>query len=125
MDPLLEVKSKTLGTGIQGSLRAYPEEVEVRTVHSPREVEVQTAGYDEIPEVEIDRGMTFADLEVSTRGFLRGRPYLLGALAWKTPNEPKRLSRSGWLTTPSKKSPSGAGRSSGDNPGPTLGRKKL
>jgi hypothetical protein len=38
MDPLLEVKSKTLGTGIQGTLRAYPEELVVRTVHSPRSV---------------------------------------------------------------------------------------
>jgi hypothetical protein len=81
MDPLLEVKSKTLGTGIQGSLRAYPEEVEVRTVHSPREVEVQTARYDEISEVEIDRGMTFADLEVSTRGFLRGKTLLVRGLS--------------------------------------------
>jgi hypothetical protein len=41
VDPLLEVKSKPLGSGIPGSLRAYPEEVELRTVRSPREVDVQ------------------------------------------------------------------------------------
>ncbi len=35
MDPLLVVKSKALGTGIPASLKAYPEEVEVRTVRSP------------------------------------------------------------------------------------------
>ena len=52
MDPLLEVKSKTLGTGIQDTLKAYPEEVKVRTVHSPRNVEVQTARYDDISKVE-------------------------------------------------------------------------
>jgi hypothetical protein len=72
MDPLFEVRSKTLGTGIQSTLRAYPEEVEVRTVHSPRDVEVQSARYDEISKVEVDRGMTFADLKIKTRGLLRG-----------------------------------------------------
>jgi hypothetical protein len=81
MEPLLEVKSKTMGTGIQGTLRAYPEEVEVRTVHSPREVEVQTARYDEISKVEVDRGMTFADLEVKTRGLLRGKSLLVRGLS--------------------------------------------
>jgi hypothetical protein len=81
MEPLLEVKSKTVGTGIQGTLRAYPQEVEVRTVHSPREVEVQTARYDEISTVEIDRGMTFADLEVKTRGLLRGKTLLVRGLS--------------------------------------------
>jgi hypothetical protein len=72
MDPLLVVKSKTLGTGIQGTLKAYPEEVEVRTVHSPRNVDVQTARYDDISKVEIDRGTTFADLKIKTQGLLRG-----------------------------------------------------
>jgi hypothetical protein len=81
MEPLLEVKSKTLGTGIQGTLRAYHEEVEVRTVHSPREVEVQTARYDEISKVEIDRGMSFADLEVNTRGLLSGKTLLIRGLS--------------------------------------------
>jgi hypothetical protein len=64
MDPLPEVKSKTLGTGIPSRLRAYPEEVEVRTVHFTREEEVQTGRYDEISEGMIDRGMTVADLGV-------------------------------------------------------------
>jgi hypothetical protein len=81
MDPLFEVKSKTLGTGIQGTLRAYPEEVEVRTVHSPRDVEVQTVRYDEISAVEIDRGMAHADLEVSTQGLLRGKTLLVRGLS--------------------------------------------
>jgi hypothetical protein len=81
MDPLLEVKSKALGTGIQGSLKAYPEEVEVRTVHSPREVDVQTLRYDEIAKVEIDRGMTFADLEVKMRGLLSGKTLLVRGLS--------------------------------------------
>jgi hypothetical protein len=72
MDPLLEIKSKTLGTGIPASLKAYPEELEVRTVRSPREVDVQTARYDEISKVEIERGMTFAELKVKTRGKLLG-----------------------------------------------------
>ena len=80
MDPLFEVKSKTLGTGIQGTLRAYPEEVEVRTVHSPRDVEVQSARYDEISKVEIDRGMTFADLKMKTGGLLRGETLLVRGL---------------------------------------------
>jgi hypothetical protein len=81
MEPLLEVKSKTLGTGIQGTLRAYPQEVEVRTVHSPQEVEVHTARYNEISKVEVDRGMTFADLEVKTRGLLRGKTLLVRGLS--------------------------------------------
>jgi hypothetical protein len=80
MDPLFEVKSKTLGTGIQGTLRAYPEEVEVRTVHSPRDVEVQSARYDDISKVEIDRGMTFADLKIKTSGLLRGETLLIRGL---------------------------------------------
>jgi hypothetical protein len=77
MDPLLVVKSKAMGTGIPASLKAYPEEVEVRTVRSPREVDVQTARYDEISEVEIERGMTFADLKLKTRGKLLGGETLL------------------------------------------------
>ncbi len=80
MDPLFEVKSKTLGTGIQGTLRAYPEEVEVRTVHSPRDVEVQSARYDDISKVEINRGMTFADLKMKTSGLLRGETLLIRGL---------------------------------------------
>jgi hypothetical protein len=35
MEPLLEVTSKALGTGVPASLKAYPEQVEVRTVRSP------------------------------------------------------------------------------------------
>jgi len=77
MDPLLVVKTKPLGSGIPGSLKAYPEEVEIRTVRSPREVEVKTARYDEISKVEIERGMTFADLKVETRGKLLGGETLL------------------------------------------------
>src|SRR3712207_2897423 len=42
MEPLLEVKSKALGTGVPASLKAYPEKVEVRTVRSPRDVDVNT-----------------------------------------------------------------------------------
>jgi hypothetical protein len=80
MEPLLEVKSKALGTGLQGSLKAYPEEVEVRTVRSPREVDVQTVRYDEISKVEIERGMTFAELKVKTRGLLRGKSLLVAGL---------------------------------------------
>ena len=72
MDPLLEIKTKPLGSGIPASLKAYPEEVEVRTVRSPREVEVKTARYDEISKVEIERGMTFAELKVKKRGKLLG-----------------------------------------------------
>jgi hypothetical protein len=81
MDPLFEVKSKTRGTGIQGTLRAYPQEVEVRTVHSPRDVEVQSARYDDIAKGEIDRGMAHADLEVSTRGLLRGKTLVVRGLS--------------------------------------------
>ena len=73
MDPLLEIKTKPLGSGIPGSLRAYPEEVEVRTVRSPREVDVQAVRYDEISRVEIERGMAFAELKVKTRGLLGGK----------------------------------------------------
>jgi len=80
MEPLLEVKSKALGTGVPASLKAYPEQVEVRTVRSPREVEVQTARYDEISKVEIDRGMTFAELKVKTRRLLSGKTLLVGGL---------------------------------------------
>jgi hypothetical protein len=72
MEPLLEVKSKTLGTGVPASLRVYPEQVEVRTVHSPRDVDVQTVRYDEISKVEIMWGMSFAELKVKTRGLLSG-----------------------------------------------------
>ena len=78
---MLEVKTKPLGSGIPASLKAYPEEVEVRTVRSPREVEVQTARYDEISEVEIERGMTFAELKVKTRGLLRGKTLLVPGLS--------------------------------------------
>ena len=81
VDPLFEVKSKTLGTGIQGTLRAYPEEVDVRTVHSPRDVEVQSARYDDISKVEIDRGMTFADLKIKTGGLLRRETLLIRGLS--------------------------------------------
>ncbi len=66
MKPLLEVTSKALGTGVPASLKAHPEQVEVRTVRSPREVDVQTVRYDEISKVEIERGMTFAELKVKT-----------------------------------------------------------
>jgi hypothetical protein len=72
VDPLLEIKTKPLGSGIPGSLKAYPEEVEVRTVRSPREVDVQTLRYDEISRVEIERGMTFAELKVKKRSKLLG-----------------------------------------------------
>lgn len=72
MDPLLEIKTKPLGSGIPGSLKADPEKVEVRTVRSPREVDVQTLRYDEISRVEIERGMTFAELKVKKRGKLLG-----------------------------------------------------
>jgi len=81
VDPLLEVKSKPLGSGIPGSLRAYPDEVEVRTVLSPREVEVKTARYDEISRIEIDRGMAFAELKVETRGLLGGKTLLVTGLS--------------------------------------------
>jgi hypothetical protein len=81
MEPLLEVESKALGTGVPASLKAYPEQVEVRTVRSPREVEVQTARYDEISKVEIERGMTFAELKVKTRGLLRGKSLLVTGLS--------------------------------------------
>lgn len=99
MEPLLEVESKALGTGVPASLQAYPEQVEVRTVRSPREVEEQTARYDEISKVEIERGMTFAELKVKTRGLLSGeveRPCSLRALVWRTPNAPRRSSMSVW-----------------------------
>jgi hypothetical protein len=72
VDPLLEIKTKPLGSGIPGSLKADPEKVEVRTVRSPREVDVQTLRYDEISRVEIERGMTFAELKVKKRGKLLG-----------------------------------------------------
>ncbi len=81
MEPLLEVKSKALGTGVPVSFRAYPEQVEVRTVRSPREVDVQTARYDEISKVEIERGMTFAELKVKARGFLSGKTLLVAGLS--------------------------------------------
>ena len=81
MEPLFEVKSKALGTGVPASLKAYPEQVEVRTVRSPREVEVRTARYDEISEVEIERGMTFAELKVKTRGLLGGETLLVPGLS--------------------------------------------
>jgi hypothetical protein len=83
MEPLLEVKSKALGTGVPASLKAYPEQLEVRTVRSPREVEVQTARYDEISKVEIERGMTFAELKVKTRGLLSGETLLVTGLSVK------------------------------------------
>jgi hypothetical protein len=73
MDPLLEVKSKPLGSGIPGSLRAYPQEVEVRTVLSPREVDVQSVRYEEISRIEIERGMAYSELKVKTRGLLGGK----------------------------------------------------
>ena len=81
MEPLFEVKSKALGTGVPASLKAYPEQVEVRTVRSPREVDVQTARYDEISKVEIDRGMTFAELKLKTRGLLTGETLLVTGLS--------------------------------------------
>ena len=81
MEPLFEVKSKALGTGVPASLKAYPEQVEVRTVRSPREVDVQTARYDEISKVEIDRGMTFAELKLKTRGLLSGETLLVTGLS--------------------------------------------
>jgi hypothetical protein len=81
MEPLLEVKSKALGTGVPASLKAYPEQVEVRTVRSPREVDAQTVRYDEISKVEIERGMTFAELKVKTRGLLSGKTLLVAGLS--------------------------------------------
>ena len=81
MEPLLEVKSKALGTGVPASLKAYPEQVEVRTVRSPREVDVQTVRYDEISKVEIDRGMTFAELKVKKQGLLSGKTLLVTGLS--------------------------------------------
>ena len=81
MEPLFEVKSKALGTGVPASLKAYPEQVEIRTVRSPREVDVQTVRYDEISRVEIERGTTFAELTVKTRGLLRGKTLLVGGLS--------------------------------------------
>lgn len=81
MEPLLEVRSRALGTGVPASLRAYPEQVEVRTVRSPRDVDVQTVRYDEISKVEIYRGMTFAELKVKTRGLLGGKSLPVGGLS--------------------------------------------
>lgn len=83
MDPLLVVKTKPLGSGIPGSLKAYSEEVEVRTVRSPREVEVKSARYDEISKVEIERGMSFAELKLKTRGLLGGETLLVAGLSEK------------------------------------------
>ncbi len=81
MEPLLEVTSKALGTGVPASLKAYPEQVEVRTVRSPREVDVQMVRYDEISKVEIERGMTFAELKLKTRGLLSGETLLVTGLS--------------------------------------------
>jgi hypothetical protein len=36
-------------------------------------VDVNTVRYDEISKVDIERGMTFAELKLKTRGFLRGK----------------------------------------------------
>jgi hypothetical protein len=38
----------------------------------PREVDVQAVRYDAISRVEIERGMTFAELKVKKRGELQG-----------------------------------------------------
>ena len=81
MEPLLEVTSKALGTGVPASLKAYSEQVEVRTVRSPRDVDVKRVRYDEISKVEMEQGMTFAKLKVKTRGFLRGKSLLVGSLS--------------------------------------------
>jgi hypothetical protein len=100
MEPSLEVKSKPLGSGIPASLKAYPEQVEVRTVRSPRDVEVQTVRYDQISKVEIDRGMTFAELKVKTRGLLSGETLLVTGLSVEDAEHAKvfieeRVSRAG------------------------------
>jgi hypothetical protein len=77
------------------------EEVKVRTVYSPRNVEVQTARYDDVSKVEIDRGMTFADLKIKTRGLLRGETLQVRGLGvGRTPNAPKGSSRSGCPHSP-------------------------
>jgi hypothetical protein len=81
MEPSLVVKSKPLGSGIPASLKAYPEQVEVRTVRSPREVDVQTVRNDEISRVEIERGMTLAELKVKIRDLLSGETLLVGGLS--------------------------------------------
>jgi hypothetical protein len=78
MEPLLEGESKVLRTGVPASLKAYPEQVEVSAVRSPRDVDVQTARYDEISKVEIERGLTFAELKVKTRGLLSRETLLVG-----------------------------------------------
>jgi hypothetical protein len=43
-------------------------------------VEVQSARYDDIAKVEIDRGMTFAELKIKTSGLLRGETLLVRGL---------------------------------------------
>jgi hypothetical protein len=42
---------------------------------------VQTVRYDEISKVEIDRGMTFAELKVKKRGLLSGKTLLVTGLS--------------------------------------------
>jgi hypothetical protein len=42
---------------------------------------VQTVRYDEISKVEIDRGMTFAELKVKKQGLLSGKTLLVTGLS--------------------------------------------
>ena len=42
---------------------------------------MQTVRYDEISKVEIDRGMTFAELKVKKRGLLSGKTLLVTGLS--------------------------------------------
>jgi hypothetical protein len=44
-------------------------------------VDVQTVRYDEISKVEIERGMTFAELKVKTRGLLSRETLLVTGLS--------------------------------------------
>jgi hypothetical protein len=61
---------------------------------------VQTVRYDQISKVEIDRGMTFAELKVKTRGLLSGETLLVSGLSEQDAERAKvfieeRVSRAG------------------------------
>lgn len=68
-EPLLTLKSETLGTGFPTRLSIYDDVIEVVTVQAGiRPKDYQRVSYEQIAQVFVRRGWIFATLVIETRG---------------------------------------------------------
>jgi hypothetical protein len=67
-EPLMELRSNSLGTSTPGRISVYPSEVEVMTAHGVIGMSTQRIRYDQIAQVLVRTHLFFADLIIETKG---------------------------------------------------------